>query len=146
MKPTLFPVLLGVLSLVGCSEHVEVIVVRGCEANECETMSVSREEFNGDVALWDRASQNGGVLIDNQTEETLYYYETLYGDERNGGTDADTGFEMLESGIHVVEMTPDYIMVQSPDQISSVAGVAQSKWELQCTEGILREFQGMFEE
>jgi hypothetical protein len=100
--------------------------------------------FQGDAALWHRASDEGKMIIQNNLDEDVYLNEVVYGDVSMSAPDAE--LLSLEPGFHVVAHEPDYIMEISPDEVKAIGSDNKHRWELLCAEQLFGEFEQMLEE
>lgn len=109
-----------------------VLIVDGCSSSQCHWEDVDKSAFDGKEELWERCQKSGKYAVFNKTGSSLRMKPVFYGRFGSTGSQSESTF-YIPAGVSVVDKRPNYLMRESPDQISTRAHSGTVvRWELWC--------------
>ena len=109
-----------------------VLIVEGCSSSQCRWEDVGKSAFKGDEKLWEQCQQSGKYAVLNKTGKSLRMKPVSYGSTGYTGGRNKNAFS-IPTGLSIVDERPNYLMLVSPDQISTSRHAGKVvRWELWC--------------
>ena len=109
-----------------------VLIVDGCSSFDCHWKEVNCSVFRGNENLWERCQERGKYAVFNNTGKPPRTEPVFYNRFEFAGDSSESTF-IIPAGVSVIDERPDYLMRESPDQISTRAHSGTViRWELWC--------------